>query len=77
MVRLALERYSADRIGKYDFALENSGGRVILDKCSPTFPPTVLLFGIIPVSHLNWYGSRSLKLIIQVSRYSTRVWSHA
>ena len=75
VVRLALDRYSADRVGKFDFALENSGGSVILDKCSPTFTQslsTITLFGL-PLWRTCVTGSA--KLIIQVSSYSTRVWS--
>ena len=66
VVRMSLERYSADRIGKFDFALENSGGSVVLDKCSPTYPQslsTVTLFGL-PLWRTCVAGSA--KLIIQV-----------
>ena len=62
---MSLERYSADRIAKFDFALENSGGNVLLDKCSPTFPQSLTsctVFGI-PL----WYIAGTPKIIIQVS----------
>ena len=68
VIRMSLERYSADRIAKFDFALENSGGSVLLDKCSPTFPQSlssVHLFGI-PL----WYISGTPKIIIQVSAHN-------
>lgn len=69
MISLSLAKYSADRIGKFDFALENSGGSVILDKCSKTYPlslATVLLFGF-PV----WHVATTPKVIIQVSVHYT------
>ena len=65
MISTSLERYSADKIGKFDFALENSGGSVLLDKCSPTYSQSlasVTLFGI-PL----WRVSGSPKIIIRVS----------
>ena len=48
LIQAALAKYSADRIGKFDFALENVGGVVVQDKCSETFSPSlarVSLFG--------------------------------
>lgn len=65
IITTSLERYSADKIGKFDFALENAGGSVLMDKCSPTYSRSlarVSLFGI-PL----WHVSGSPKLIIQVS----------
>lgn len=64
MIDLSLAKYSADRIGKFDFALENSGGSVILDMCSKTYTPslaTVSLFGF-PL----WHVATTPKVIIQV-----------
>lgn len=64
MIDLSLAKYSADKIGKFDFALENSGGSVILDKCSETYIPslaTVSLFGF-PL----WHVTSTPKVIIQV-----------
>ncbi|XP_064405873.1 SUN domain-containing protein 1-like [Halichondria panicea] len=73
VIRMSLERYSADRIAKFDFALENSGGSVLLDKCSPTFPQSlssVHLFGI-PL----WYISGTPKIIIQPEVYPGDCWA--
>ena len=64
MIELSLAKYSADRIGKFDFALENSGGSVLLDMCSKTYTPslaTVSLFGF-PL----WHVATTPKVIIQV-----------
>ena len=70
MIDLSLARYSADKIGKFDFALENSGGSVILNMCSNTYTPslaTVSLFGY-PV----WHVATTPKVIIQVSVHNTQ-----
>ena len=64
MIDLSLAKYSADRIGKFDFALENSGGSVLLDMCSKTYTPslaTVSLFGFS-----LWHVATTPKVIIQV-----------
>ena len=64
MIDLSLAKYSADRIGKFDFALENSGGSVVLDMCSKTYTPslaTVSLFG-----YPLWHVATTPKVIIQV-----------
>ena len=49
LIQAALSKYSADRIAKFDFALENAGGSVIADKSSPTYSlalADVRLFGL-------------------------------
>ena len=70
LIQAALAKYSADRIGKFDFALENVGGVVVQDKCSETFSPslaTVSLFGI-PLFHVT----SSPRAIIQVREEGNR-----
>jgi hypothetical protein len=65
MIDISLAKYSADRIGKFDFALENSGGSVLLDMCSKTYTPslaTVSLFGFS-----LWHVATTPKVIIQVT----------
>lgn len=72
MIGLSLRRYSADRIGRFDFALESSGGSVMLNKCSPTYSRTVTsisLFGMIPL----WNYISTPKVIIRV-RASMFAW---
>ena len=67
MIALSLRRYSADRIGRFDFALESSGGSIMLSKCSSTYSRTltsVSLFGVIPL----WSYISTPKVIIRVSR---------
>ena len=63
MIAYSLRRYSADRIGKFDFALESSGGSLV--RSSSTFTHSVhsvSLFGVIPL----WHVMSSPKVIIQV-----------
>ena len=65
MIDLSLAKYSADRIGKFDFALENSGGSVIIDKCSKTYSPSVATVSVF--GYPLWHVSSTPKVIIQVS----------
>lgn len=65
MINMSLEVYGADRIGNFDFVLENAGGSVMLDHCSLTYThsvATVTLFGFT-----LWHIPSSPKVIIQVS----------
>lgn len=65
MITLSLRRYSADKIGKFDFALESSGGSVMVKQCSPSYSLTassISLFGLIPL----WRYMSTPKVIIQV-----------
>ena len=64
MIDLSLAKYSADRIGKFDFALENSGGSVILDMCSKTYTPSLATVSLFGVS--LWHVATTPKVIIQV-----------
>ena len=65
MIDLSLAKYSADRIGKFDFALENSGGSVVIDKCSKTYTPSVATVSVF--GYPLWHVSSTPKIIIQVS----------
>lgn len=65
MIDFSLRLYGADRIGSFDYVLENAGGSVMLDYCSRTYSQstaTIRLFGFI-----LWYITSSPKVIIQVS----------
>ena len=64
MIDLSLAKYSADRIGKFDFALENSGGSVLLDMCSKTYTPSVATVSLFGFS--LWHVATTPKVIIQV-----------
>ena len=64
MINVSLQVYGADRIGSYDFVLENAGGSVMLGHCSQTYShsiATMRLFGFT-----LWHFPSSPKVIIQV-----------
>ncbi len=63
---MAVESYHNNRDGSYDFLLENSGGFVMVEHCSPTYAHsvgTVKAFGI-PLFDIP----SSPQIIIQVSQ---------
>lgn len=62
LIRTALAKYSADRIAKFDFALENSGGVVV--SSSDTYPPALETYSLMGVP--LWAAPSSPKAIIQV-----------
>ena len=65
LIRIALHRYSADRIAKFDFALENSGGSVL--KNSESYPPSLETFSVMGVP--VWSVPCSPTAIIRVSLF--------
>ena len=65
LIRVGLDRYSADRIAKFDFALENSGGVVV--STSDTYPPALQTYSVMGVP--IWSVPSSPKTIIQVSPF--------
>ena len=62
LVQTALDRFSADRVAKFDFALENSGGLVA--GSSETYPPALETYSLMGVP--LWTIPSSPKAIIQV-----------
>ncbi|XP_075285043.1 SUN domain-containing protein 2 [Opisthocomus hoazin] len=63
IVGQALKRYSEDRVGMVDYALESAGASVINTRCSETYKTrtaVLSLFGI-PL----WYQSQSPRVILQ------------
>lgn len=69
LIQAALLRYSADRIAKFDFALENSGGSVIVNKCSKTYPPALATYSVMGIP--LWSIPSSPKAIIQVNLFTS------
>ena len=65
LIRAGLHRYSADRIAKFDFALENSGG--VVESASDAYPPALETFRVFGVP--IWSVPSSPKTIIQVSSH--------
>lgn len=73
LVRESLARYSADRIAKFDFALESAGGSVLIKHSSPTYAPSqssVSLFGL-PL----FYFKNAPNAIIQPQVYPGDCWA--
>lgn len=64
MINQSLEAYSADRIGSFDFVLENAGGSVMLDRCSSTYSHSVAQLSLFGFSFYHYPSSP--KVIIQV-----------
>ena len=62
LIKIALLKYSADKIAKFDFALENSGGSVV--QFSKTYPPALDTYSVMGVP--LWSVPSSPKAVIQV-----------
>jgi SUN domain-containing protein 1/2 len=71
LIRTALATYSADRIAKFDFALENSGGVVV--SSSDTYPPALETYHLMGVP--LWTVPSSPKAIIQPGVYPGDCWA--
>lgn len=71
LIRVALDTYSADRVAKFDFALENSGGEVV--DCSGTYPPALETYNVMGVP--IWSMSSSPQTIIQPGVYPGDCWA--
>ena len=59
-----MAKYSADTIGKFDFALESAGGTVLLNKCSQSYTPSLAAVTLLGLT--LWHVSSTPKVIIQV-----------
>ena len=70
LIRTALATYSADRIAKFDYSLENSGGVVV--SSSDTYPPALETYSLMGVP--LWTVPSSPKAIIQV--HCTPTYNH-
>jgi SUN domain-containing protein 1/2 len=71
LIRVGLNRYSADRIAKFDFALESSGGLVV--SSSETYPPALETYSVLGVP--IWTVPSSPKAIIQPHVYPGDCWA--
>ncbi|NWU65163.1 SUN2 protein, partial [Pterocles burchelli] len=73
IVGQALKRYSEDRVGMADYALESAGASVINTRCSETYgtrTAVLSLFGI-PL----WYQSQSPRVILQPDVNPGKCWA--
>ncbi|XP_053325933.1 SUN domain-containing protein 2 [Spea bombifrons] len=73
IVNNALQRYSEDRIGMVDYALESSGASVISTRCSETYETKTALFSLFGVP--LWYHSQSPRVILQPDSNPGNCWA--
>nr|XP_048690211.1 SUN domain-containing protein 2 isoform X2 [Caretta caretta] len=63
IVNQALKRYSEDRTGMVDYALESGGASVISTRCSETYETKTALISLFGIP--LWYHSQSPRVILQ------------
>lgn len=63
IVGQALKRYSEDRVGMVDYALESAGASVINTRCSETYEMRTALLSLFGIP--LWYHSQSPRAILQ------------
>ncbi|KGL81077.1 SUN domain-containing protein 2, partial [Tinamus guttatus] len=63
IVSQALQRYSEDRVGMVDYALESAGASVINTRCSETYETKTALLSLFGIP--LWYHSQSPRVILQ------------
>lgn len=68
LIDRAIAKYSADTIGKFDFALESAGGSVLLNKCSKSYSSSLATVSILSIP--LWHVASTPKVIIQVCALS-------
>lgn len=73
IVQQALKRYSEDRIGLVDYALESSGASIISTRCSETYDTKTALLSLFGIP--LWYYSQSPRAILQPDVYPGNCWA--
>ncbi|KAM8930884.1 SUN domain-containing protein 2 [Pelodytes ibericus] len=73
IVNRALQRYSEDRIGLVDYALESSGASVINTRCSETYETKTALLSLFGIP--LWYQSQSPRVILQPDSNPGNCWA--
>ncbi|XP_077195673.1 SUN domain-containing protein 2 [Paroedura picta] len=73
IVNQALKRYSEDRIGMVDYALESAGASVISTRCSETYETKTALLSLFGIP--LWYHSQSPRVILQPDVYPGNCWA--
>ncbi|NXH21863.1 SUN2 protein, partial [Bucco capensis] len=63
IVGQALKRYSEDRVGMVDYALESAGASIISIRCSETYERRTALLSMFGIP--LWYQSQSPRVILQ------------
>ncbi|XP_006029900.1 SUN domain-containing protein 2 [Alligator sinensis] len=73
IVNRALKRYSEDRIGMVDYALESAGASVINTRCSETYERKTALLSLFGIP--LWYNSQSPRAILQPDVHPGNCWA--
>ncbi|XP_072506722.1 SUN domain-containing protein 2-like [Notamacropus eugenii] len=73
IVNEALKRYSEDRIGLVDYALESSGASIISSRCSETYDTKTALLSLFGIP--LWYYFQSPRAILQPDVYPGNCWA--
>lgn len=73
IVEDALLKYSADRTGLPDYALESAGGSVISVRCSETYYKKTALISVFGIP--LWYTSNSPRTVIQPEVHPGQCWA--
>ncbi|XP_004447914.1 SUN domain-containing protein 2 [Dasypus novemcinctus] len=73
IVHQALKRYSEDRIGMVDYALESGGASVISTRCSETYETKTALLSLFGIP--LWYHSQSPRVILQPDVHPGNCWA--
>ncbi|KAH0616885.1 hypothetical protein JD844_028338 [Phrynosoma platyrhinos] len=73
IVNQALKRYSEDRIGMFDYALESAGASVISTRCSETYETKTALLSLFGIP--LWYHSQSPRVILQPDVLPGNCWA--
>ncbi|KAM3914714.1 SUN domain-containing protein 2 isoform 1-T2 [Leptodactylus fuscus] len=73
IVKRALQRYSEDRIGLVDYALESSGASVLNTRCSETYETKTALISLFGIP--LWYQSQSPRVILQPDSNPGNCWA--
>ncbi|KAJ6658878.1 hypothetical protein lerEdw1_019514, partial [Lerista edwardsae] len=73
IVNQALKRYSEDRTGMVDYALESGGASVISTRCSETYETKTALLSLFGIP--LWYHSQSPRVILQPDVYPGNCWA--
>ncbi|KAM4716314.1 uncharacterized protein FYW61_018865 isoform 2-T2 [Anableps anableps] len=73
MVMEALRRFSQDRTGMADYALESGGGSILSTRCSETYETKAALLSLFGVP--LWYFSQSPRAVIQPDVHPGNCWA--
>ncbi|XP_070612213.1 SUN domain-containing protein 2 isoform X2 [Erythrolamprus reginae] len=73
IVNDALKRYSEDRIGMVDYALESAGASIISTRCSETYETKTALLSLFGIP--LWYNYHSPRVILQPDVYPGNCWA--